>query len=74
MKLGQFIETLFEDHKLVRRLTVLWALVLITLVTLKFVSLMTAIDTATVSGVVAIIGILATVLNFYIRSRELDKS
>ena len=69
---GAWVETLFEDHKLVRRVLVAWAVWLITLVILKFVSLMTTIDTATVSGVGTIVGILSTVLVFYIRSRELD--
>lgn len=71
--LGAFTEALFETHKLVRRVLVGWSLWLITLVILKFVSLMTAIDTATVSGVGTIVGILSTVLVFYIRSRELDQ-
>jgi len=66
------IDRLFNQHKLVRRVVVAWALWLITLVVLRFVSLMSTIDTATVSGVGTIVGILTTVLAFYIKSRQLD--
>ena len=72
--LGEYTESLFEDHKLVRRVLVGWAIWLITLVVLRFVEIMTQLDTATVSGVGTIVGILSTVLVFYIRSRELDAS
>jgi len=70
--LGDAIECLFEEHKLVRRVMAGWAIWLITVVVLKFVELMTNIDTATVTGVGTIVGILSTVLAFYIKSRELD--
>ena len=68
------IDRLFNQHKLVRRVVVAWALWLITLVVLRFVSLMSTIDTATVSGVGTIVGILTTVLAFYIKSRQLDST
>lgn len=71
-RFGQAIECLFEDHKFVRRFIVGWSLWLITTVVLRFVELMTAVDTATVTGVGTIVGILSTVLAFYIKSRELD--
>lgn len=74
MKLGALVEALFEDHKLVRRVLVFWAVWLISMVILRYVDLMTTLDTATVAGVSTIVGILATVLAFYIRSRELDKT
>ena len=72
-RIGRWVECLFEEHKFVRRLLVLWAVWLITLLVLKLISLMTAIDMATGAVVTSIIGILATVLAFYIRSRELDQ-
>lgn len=68
-----FVESLFEEHKLVRRSLVVWALWMITTIIFKFESLMVELNTATVSGVATIIGILATVTGFYIKSRELDK-
>ena len=73
-RLGKAIEALFTRHKFVRRVIVLWALWLITVVVLRFVELATSIDTATVTGVGTIVGILSTVLGFYIKSRELDSS
>jgi hypothetical protein len=71
-RIGEWIESLFEEHKLVRRLVVLWALGLITFVicvTFSDLTLLTASVAATVGTVV---GILSVVINFYIRSRELD--
>ena len=73
MKFGDWAEDLFETHKFVRRVIVIWAMVIISLLVWKYISLMTVIDTATVSGVTVIIGILSTVLAFYIRNRELDQ-
>ena len=72
IEIGGWIECWFEEHKLVRRLLVIWSIYLITLLVLKFIDIMTVIDTATVSGIVAVIGILSSVLAFYVRSRELD--
>jgi hypothetical protein len=69
---GAFFESLFEDHALVRRVLVVWACWLISVLVLKFISLMTTIDTATVTGVATIVGILSTVLVFYVRARELE--
>lgn len=71
-KFGRAVESIFERHKFVRRIIVCWAIWLITVVVLKFTSVMTQLDTATVAGVGSIVGILATVLAFYIKSRELD--
>ena len=71
-KFGDYIECLFEEHKFVRRLLVLWAVVMITFilaVVFKDVTLITASVAAAVSTVV---GILSVVINFYLRSRELD--
>ena len=69
---GGTIESAFEDHKLVRRALVIWAVWLITLVVLRAIQLATVIDTATAAMIGSIIGILATVTAFYIKSRELD--
>jgi hypothetical protein len=71
-KFWEFIETLFEDHKLVRRVLVIWAIWLITTVVLTVTDKITTIDTPTAAMVSTIVGILATVTAFYIKSRELD--
>lgn len=72
MKMAELIEALFEKHKLVRRVLVIWAVCLITYVVLRATEAITTIDTATAAMVSTIVGILATVTAFYIRSRELD--
>ena len=72
MKMVELIEALFEKHKLVRRVLVIWAICLITYVVLRATEAITTIDTATAAMVSTIVGILATVTAFYIRSRELD--
>lgn len=69
---GQATESAFEDHKLVRRALVIWAIWLITVVVLKATEHITTIDAPTATMVSTIVGILATVTAFYIKSRELD--
>lgn len=70
--IGRATEAAFEDHKLVRRVLVIWAVWLITVVVLKATEYITTIDAATAGMVSTIVGILATVTAFYIKSRELD--
>ena len=67
-----FIDRLFNQHALVRRVLVIWAIWLITKFALRIIDLMTVIDTATASVVATFVGILSTVLLFYINSRKLD--
>lgn len=71
-KFGKWVECLFEEHKLVRRLLVFWAVTLISWVILRVIPIVNEINAASASMISAIIGILATVTGFYIRSRELD--
>ena len=71
-KVWRWIEALFEEHKLVRRFLVFWAVWLITYVILIAVEKITVIDVPAASMISAIIGILATVTAFYIKSREID--
>ena len=71
-RLGNLIEALFEDHKLVRRLLVIWAICLITYTVTKGVDMIQILDTPASTFLIAIVGILATVTAFYIRSREMD--
>lgn len=72
MSLGTFINRLFNEYRFVRRVLVVWALVMITLLIFKLLDIMTVIDTPTAAVVGTIVGILATVTTFYIKSRELD--
>lgn len=72
MKLGHVVDDAFEKYKLVRRLLVLWAVWLITIVVFRVMDTVTALDGPTVTLVGTIIGILATVTAFYIKSREID--
>ena len=71
--MGKWIENLFEKHKFVRRMLVLWAVLLITWVTYRVVTLIVVIDGAATTLVSIIVGILATVTGFYIKVRELDE-
>jgi len=64
----------FNQNKLVRRLIVVWAGWLITTVTLKVFSDLTLINSAVVSGFGLVVGILATVLAFYINARIKEDS
>ena len=73
-KIGNFVESLFETHKLVRRTLVAWAIYEIHRLISHVISVVTEVTTPVASVVGAIIGILSTVLVFYIRSRELDKN
>ena len=61
-----------EKHKLVRRLTLLWATSLITYVVYNVVDDLSTMTSAGASVVVAIIGILTTVIGFYQYSRGKD--
>ena len=72
--MGKWINDLFNKHMFVRRALVIWALVMISLIVFKVLDLMTTIDAATASVVSVIVGILATVTGFYIKSRELDNT
>ena len=72
LRLGEWIEKLFEEHKLVRRLLVFWALSLITFVILVTFNDLTLITASVAAVVSTIVGILSVVINFYVRSREVD--
>lgn len=66
------LESLFEDHKLVRRLLIVWAAVLITWVTVRVFTDLSAITTAAVSAFGLVVGILATVIGHYQWARQRD--
>ncbi len=67
---------LFNEHKLTRRLTLLWACWLITVVVLRVTdpSVLEIINGPVATVVSAVIGILATVIAFYQWGRQKDDS
>lgn len=71
-RFGQWVECLFEEHKLVRRTLVAWAIYEIHRLISHMIAVITEVTTPVASVVGAVVGILSTVLVFYIRSRELD--
>lgn len=61
---------LIEKHKLIRRLTLLWAICLITWVVLKvFGGPLDAITGAVATAMGMVVGLLATVIGFYQHTR-----
>jgi len=67
------VALLFEEHKLARRILLFWAIYIITVVVLRVTKpevLIALGGTAAASIVIGVIGILATVLGFYMKSRE----
>lgn len=65
---------LFNQHKLVRRLTLVWACWLITEVVLRVTApeVIPKVTGSITSIVIAVIGLLATVIAFYQWSRNKD--
>lgn len=61
-----------NEHKLIRRLALIWACWLITVVVLRVTepSVLEKVNSSTATIVVAVIGILATVIAFYQWSRH----
>ena len=72
MKLGPWIRVLFEDYKFARRFALFWAIGVITYAVLKFFG-MGAVSEHQATVIVAIIGILATVVAFYQWHRSNDE-
>lgn len=67
------VTVLFEEHKLARRLALFWSMWLITVVVLRTTvpEVLIALGGAAAATIVgAVVGILATVLGFYLKSRE----
>ena len=71
-KLGEWVECLFEEHKFVRRLLVLWAVCLISFIVVVAFKDLTVITASVAAAVSTVVGLLSVVINFYLRSRELD--
>ena len=71
MKLGPWIRVLFEDYKFARRFALFWAMALITCTVVEFFQ-MDEVGAPHATVIVAIIGILATVIAFYQWHRSKD--
>jgi ABC-type sugar transport system permease subunit len=69
-KFGLFIERLFEEHKLIRRLLVLWAVALITWVITTVFSDLPLLTGAVAAALATVIGLLTVVVAFYQWSRQ----
>lgn len=68
--LGRWIECLFEAHKLVRRLLVAWAMVLITWVVTRVFGDLAQITAPVATALATVTAILTAVLGFYQWARQ----
>jgi hypothetical protein len=72
--ISKFVKSLFEEHKAARRITLFWALWLISVVTLRVTDpeVIPTLTAASATVITAIIGILTTVIGFYQWHRNKD--
>lgn len=72
----RFLDALFNRHKFVRRFGMFWAWWIITVVLLRATepSTLAEITPAAATVVTATIGVLATVIGLYNRSRDREES
>lgn len=68
-----WVDDLFNKHKLVRRMTVIWAVTLVTIVVMIAMTNMALITAPVATVVGSVIGLVATVLGFYMKGRQMDK-
>jgi multisubunit Na+/H+ antiporter MnhG subunit len=71
-RFGLFIERLFEKHKLVRRVLVIWSAVIITLATYAIFKAPNEITAASATALATVTGILTVVIGFYQWDRKQD--
>lgn len=72
--ISDWLDRLFNRHKLVRRGIVIWACWLITTIVLKTWEDVSLINASVISGLSVIVGILASALAHYKWSRDKDDS
>ena len=70
---GKWIERLFNEHMLVRRLLVFWAASLITWVIITVFTNLDQINGHVVTALSIVVGLLATAIAFYKWQRAQDK-
>jgi len=70
--MGEWFDHLFNQHKLVRRLLVIWAVLLITWVVVQVFSDLTLITAAVATALGMITAILSVVIGHYQWSRGQD--
>lgn len=68
-----FFDRLFNQYKFVRRLLMLWAVALITYVVVRVFDDIILISAATASALGIVVGLLASVISFYMWSRNEEK-
>ncbi len=68
-----WIDRLFNQHKLVRRFSVFWAMITVSLVIAAVFLNMADVTTPVASVAVSVIGLIGTVFGFYFTSRSRDK-
>lgn len=74
LEIGGWIQTWFEEHKLVRRLLVLWVMGLLTAIAYYTLFLgMEKITEPAAKVIIAYVGLLTIVLAFYQWSRDKEK-
>lgn len=69
----KWIDRLFNEHMLVRRFMVFWAMSLITWVILTVFTDLDKINGHVVTALSIVVGLLATVIGFYNYQRRLDQ-
>lgn len=69
-KISDLLITALNDHLLVRRLTLIWACWLITVVTLDLLGKTIKLDAPAATYFVSVVGLLATVLAFYMKREK----
>jgi len=72
LSLLDFIGLLFEEHKLARRVILVWACWLITLTVFKFYDMAEKLNDPSSRVIIAVIGLLGVVIGFYQWSRSKD--
>lgn len=74
--LSKFLKSLFEEHKAARRISLFWAIWLISVVVLRVTepTVIVGITAAGATVVGSVVGILATVIAFYQWHRNKDDS
>jgi len=67
------ITTAIEKHKLIRRLIVLWAVILITWVTIRVFTSPPDISNGTAAAFASVVGLLGSSIAFYKWSRQKEE-